>query len=102
MLRRWALGVLLGSGVAAAAYWRRALTLDGAIAATAVGTVVYARGGIPAVRALLAFFVTSSALSRLGEARKRSLPAAQAKGAIDGPVRGGLPLRAVGQPICPT
>jgi uncharacterized protein (TIGR00297 family) len=69
--RRWALAVCLGSTVSAAAYARRTLTLDGALAATAVGAIVFARGGPPGAAALLAFFVSSSALSRLGESSKR-------------------------------
>jgi uncharacterized protein (TIGR00297 family) len=78
---RWALGALLGSGVAGLAYWRHALTLDGAVVAAMVGSLVYIRGGMPAAGALLAFFASSSALSRLGHARKQSMPLAQAKGA---------------------
>lgn len=71
----------LGAAVAAVAYWRRALTLDGAVMAAVVGGVTYARGGPPAAGSLLAFFSSSSALSRLGEKRKSSSPLAQAKGA---------------------
>jgi uncharacterized protein (TIGR00297 family) len=80
-LRRWLTAVLLGSGVAGVAYWRRALTFDGAVAAAVVGAVVFARGRLPAAAGLLAFFGSSSALSKLGEARKHRLPLAQAKGA---------------------
>jgi uncharacterized protein (TIGR00297 family) len=71
---------LLGSAVAATAYWRRALTWDGAVGAAIVGCVVFARGGSPAAGALLAFFGSSTALSRLGETRKQRAPLAQAKG----------------------
>jgi uncharacterized protein (TIGR00297 family) len=80
-VRRWLLGALLGSSIAGLAYWRRALTLDGALAAAAMGCVVFARGGLPASGALLAFFGSSSVLSRVGERRKKSSPLAQAKGA---------------------
>jgi uncharacterized protein (TIGR00297 family) len=72
---------LLGGGVAGVAYWRRTLTLDGAIAAAVMGGVVFFRGGLPAAASLLAFFGSSSALSRLGQARKASGPLVQAKGA---------------------
>ena len=71
----------LGAAVAGVAYWRRALTLDGAVAAGMVGGIVYARGGLAAAPSLLAFFGSSSALSRLAERRKASSPLAQAKGA---------------------
>jgi uncharacterized protein (TIGR00297 family) len=70
--RRWALAVCLGGAVSAAAYARRALTLDGALAATGVGAIVFARGGAPGAATLLAFFLSSSALSRTGESSKRS------------------------------
>jgi uncharacterized protein (TIGR00297 family) len=79
-MRRWLIGAWLGTAFGLAAYWRRALTLDGALAAAIVGAVTCARGGVRAAAALLAFFVSSSALSRLGEAHKRALPLAQAKG----------------------
>ena len=80
-MRRALVAALLGGCVAALAYWRRALTLDGAMAAAAVGAVVFFRGGVPAAASLLAFFGSSSALSRLGHSRKASGPLAQAKGA---------------------
>jgi uncharacterized protein (TIGR00297 family) len=79
--RRWVAGGVLGVAVASAAYWRRALTLDGAVAAAIIGWITFARGGPPAVGALLGFFTSSSLLSRVGERRKQHLPLAQAKGA---------------------
>lgn len=80
-MRRWLLAAALSSGVGAAAYWRKALTVDGALAAAVVGAVVFARGGPRAALALIAFFVSSSALSRVGQDRKRSAELAQSKGA---------------------
>jgi len=79
-LSRTALG-LVGAAVAGIAYWWRALTPDGALAAAGVGGITFARGGLPAAGALLGFFTSSSALSRVGERRKRAMPLAQAKGA---------------------
>lgn len=55
---------------ALAAWWQRALTASGALGATLVGGLVFAFGRWPAAGALLAFFITSSALSRLGAGRK--------------------------------
>jgi uncharacterized protein (TIGR00297 family) len=80
-LGRWLLGAVLGSGVGAIAYWRRALTWDGAVAASVVGCIVFGRGGLPAAGALLGFFGTSSTLSRVGPSRKQQGSIAQAKGA---------------------
>jgi uncharacterized protein (TIGR00297 family) len=51
----------------------RALTRDGALAAFAVGTITFAAGTIGTALLLLAFFITSVALSRAGKARKRAL-----------------------------
>jgi uncharacterized protein (TIGR00297 family) len=80
-VRRWVLCALLASGVAALAYWRRTLTGSGALAATVVGGVVLARGGVPAGGALLGFFASSSALSQVRERHTRHAPVAQPKGA---------------------
>jgi uncharacterized protein (TIGR00297 family) len=77
----WLVSGVLGLGFGLAAYLRHALTLDGALAAAVVGALTFGRGGRRAAAALMAFFISSSALSRLGEARKRSLPLAQGKGA---------------------
>jgi uncharacterized protein (TIGR00297 family) len=74
-------GGLLGAGVATLAYWRKALTRDGAVAAALVGWLTFARGGRSGTAALLTFFVSSTLLSRVGEHRKRALPLAQTKGA---------------------
>ncbi len=51
----------------------RALTRGGALAAFAVGSVTFAAGTLGTALILLAFFVTSVALSRAGKARKRAL-----------------------------
>ncbi len=77
---RWIIAALLGSLVAGLAYSRRTLTLGGAAAAAGVGTIVFARGGLRGSAALLAFFVSSSALSRVGRARKQGAQLAQVKG----------------------
>ena len=77
-----AAGAVAAAGAIALAGWRqRALTEQGAVAATAVGAVTLARGGLPASAALVAFFATSSALSRFKEREKARRGAlAQAKG----------------------
>lgn len=77
--RRGGLGLMLGAGVAAAAYWRGALSWDGAVAAAGVGWVAFGRGGARGAAALLAFFFSSSVLSRLRE-RRRGHTSIEAKG----------------------
>jgi len=62
------------AGALALIAWRAgALTRDGALAAFVVGTLTYASGTIGFALLLLAFFLPSVALSRLGRARKRAL-----------------------------
>ena len=64
-LLRAAVGLALSLGVIVPAYRLRALTLDGAGAAFVVGGCVFGRGGLRKSVALITFFVTSSALSKL-------------------------------------
>jgi uncharacterized protein (TIGR00297 family) len=51
----------------------RALTTGGAIAAFVVGTLTFGAGTLGTALVLLAFFLTSTLLSRAGKARKRKL-----------------------------
>lgn len=62
---RWACGFALASTVAALARRAGALRTTGPLAASAVGTVVIATGGIPWGILLLTFFTSASALTRL-------------------------------------
>lgn len=64
----------LGSFVIASlAYAYRALSASGAFAAFVIGCVVFGVGGWRAAAVLLAFFISSSLLSRIGARRKRTL-----------------------------
>lgn len=63
-LARLALSIGLGGLIAGLGWRRGALTPDGAIAATAVGALTFGLGGLPASLALVAFFISGSALSR--------------------------------------
>src|SRR4051812_23449019 len=56
--------VALGGLIAGLGWRRGALSADGAVAATAVGAATFGFGGLPASLALIAFFVSGSALSR--------------------------------------
>jgi uncharacterized protein (TIGR00297 family) len=73
MLLNVLVGALFAGTVALIALRAHALTRGGAIAAFAVGTLTYASGTIGFTLVLLAFFVPSVILSRLGKARKREL-----------------------------
>lgn len=72
-VRRWFAGVLLACGVSVAAERARALDRSGAVAATALGAVIFAAGGLGWTLPLLAFFVPASAVSRIARERKAQL-----------------------------
>ena len=68
-----AIGAVCAAIVAAIAFRARALSTGGAAAAFAVGTAVFASSGWSGALVLLAFFLPSTLLSRLGGARKKAL-----------------------------
>jgi uncharacterized protein (TIGR00297 family)/Raf kinase inhibitor-like YbhB/YbcL family protein len=63
-------GFLLAAVISIAAYFSRSLSVSGALAAAVLGTVVFGLGGLPWAVLLLAFFISSSLLSRLLKHRK--------------------------------
>ncbi|MBV8750150.1 MAG: DUF92 domain-containing protein [Candidatus Eremiobacteraeota bacterium] len=66
-------GAIVAGAIALIAWRVHALTRGGAIAAFFVGTLTYGTGTLPFTLVLLAFFVPSVVLSRVGKARKRGL-----------------------------
>ncbi len=68
-------GVLWAAGIAWAAYRARSLSPSGALAAWLEGSAILGLGGWAWGVLLLAFFVSSSALSRWARARKRAAAA---------------------------
>jgi uncharacterized protein (TIGR00297 family) len=64
------LGLLLGAVIAGLAWRAEALSPSGAASAAVEGMLIFGLGGLPAAVLLLAFFVSSSALSRLFARRK--------------------------------
>lgn len=73
MLAQFALGAAFAALIAFVAYRAHALAPSGAIAAFVVGTLTFGSGGWPMTVVLLAFFIPSVALSRIGRARKKQL-----------------------------
>ena len=71
MIGRAALGLLLASAIALAAWRLRLLSTSGAVAAIACGTACAAAGWSWAIM-LIAFFILSSALTKVGASRKRT------------------------------
>lgn len=69
-LTRWGAGLVLAAAVATLAWRARSLTVDGAVAAAAIGGIVVGAGGWWLGTLLVLFFVTSSGLSRLRATRQ--------------------------------
>jgi len=74
------LGLILAGGVALAAWRLRLLSGSGAAAAAGLGTLVFGLGGWQWAVVLIAFFATSSGLTRLFGRRKQHLAGAFSKG----------------------
>ena len=72
-LSNFDIGFVAATVIAIVAFRARALDRGGALAACVVGTATYGALGLPGAAVLLAFFVTSVGLSRVGKARKRDL-----------------------------
>jgi uncharacterized protein (TIGR00297 family) len=79
---QFAIGFLLALAIAAAARLLRSLSYSGALAATALGTIVYGFGGWPAALILITFFVSSSLVGRIAKPRQGHSEAKYAKGSV--------------------
>ncbi len=73
-------GLLLSSAIGWLAYRRGSLTRSGVFGAILTGTMTFGFGGLLWGVALIVFFVSSSALGHIGEARKATLKATYEKG----------------------
>jgi uncharacterized protein (TIGR00297 family) len=76
------IGFLLAFLIAIAAYKSHSLSWSGALGAWLVGTVIFGLGGLPWAVLLLAFFISSSLLTRLFGKRKASLNEKFDKGGV--------------------
>jgi uncharacterized protein (TIGR00297 family) len=74
------LGFILAVIVAFLAYRVHSLSRSGALAATVVGTVIFGVGGLRWAILLLAFFITSTALTRAFKKRKQAVSEKFSKG----------------------
>ena len=80
MVTNLIVGFLLALAIAFAALKAHALNPSGAAAAVLLGTLIFGLGGLGWAILLLAFFISSSALSRLFGRRKRGLDEKFSKG----------------------
>jgi len=67
----WIIGVIASFVVAGAAYKKKSLSRSGLLAATVVGTVLYALGSLAWFGTLIAFFVSSSFLTKWRQSQKQ-------------------------------
>lgn len=74
------IGFIIAFVISTLAYLGRALDLSGALGALILGTLIYGAGGVPWMVVLLAFFISSSVLSRLFKKQKSRLGEKFSKG----------------------
>ncbi len=71
---------VLAALIGALAYWRKSLSLSGAVGATILGTLTFGFGGLAGSAVLLTFFISSSALSKYKTQRKEAVAEKFSKG----------------------
>ncbi|MGB8954185.1 MAG: DUF92 domain-containing protein [Tumebacillaceae bacterium] len=69
----WLIGLVGSGAIAGLAYWKRSLSGSGALAAMVVGTVLYSLGNAAWFGTLIAFFITSSLLSKWKQKQKAAV-----------------------------
>lgn len=76
----WVYGFAGSVIIAGAAYWKRSLSLSGLITAVLLGTTMYALGNLAWFGTLIAFFISSSLLSKFKHQHKEAAESGYAKG----------------------
>lgn len=80
MIGQLVLGLVLSTAVGGLGYWRKALTTSGLAGAVLIGTLIFGLGGWIWGLLLIAFFVSSSMLSRYRRFDKEAVAGKFAKG----------------------
>jgi uncharacterized protein (TIGR00297 family) len=75
-----AIGLLLNAAASLFVFWRGSLDADGAIVGAVLGTLIFACGGPLFWVILMAFFISSTALGRVGSNAKAGLKTIHEKG----------------------
>ena len=65
------IGLLISLVVAYLAYLKKSLTLDGLLAATILGSIIYAFGTIVVWASLILFFISSSLITKIHEKKDK-------------------------------
>jgi uncharacterized protein (TIGR00297 family) len=82
--RRLLVGLAVNVVIASAAWLARSIDVAGAVSAVAIGTIITASLGLPALALMVGFFVIGSTATRLGYAAKARRGIAQEKGGARG------------------
>ncbi len=72
-VQRLLLGLVISAAIGGLGYWRGALSASGVLGAVITGTVIFGLGGVVWGVVLIAFFISSSALSHYRAAHKTHL-----------------------------
>ncbi len=80
LAQRFLIAFALAALIGGLAYWRKSLSLSGAFGATVLGTLTFGFGGLAGSAVLLAFFISSSALSKFKAKRKHAVAEKFSKG----------------------
>jgi uncharacterized protein (TIGR00297 family) len=80
VLADWIIGLLGSLLIVMLAYWKRSLSFSGAAAACILGTTMYALGSLAWFGTLIAFFISSTLLSKMKQKRKSAAESGFAKG----------------------
>jgi uncharacterized protein (TIGR00297 family) len=80
VIGEWIIGFVGSLLIAGLAYWKRSLSLSGSAAACILGTLMYALGSLAWFGTLIAFFISSTILSKLKHKRKSAAESGYAKG----------------------
>lgn len=78
-MNEWLIGFIGSLLIAGAAYRKRSLTISGAIGAVLLGTIMFATGSIAWYGTLIAFFVSSTLLTKVKQRRKAEAESGYAK-----------------------
>ncbi|OPH57279.1 hypothetical protein BC351_25810 [Paenibacillus ferrarius] len=79
-LMAWIWGLAGSLLISGAAYWKRSLSLSGMISAVVLGTMMFALGSLAWFGTLIAFFISSTLLSKWKHRRKAAAESGYAKG----------------------
>ncbi len=80
MSQQFLIAIGLAALVGGLAWWRKSLSISGAIGATLIGSLTFGFGGLVGAAVLMTFFISSSVLSKWKQQRKKAAAEKFSKG----------------------